>query len=60
MFVEFSGYILGKRNLTMAKKTIDAQYYENTDFSRHMKTGARKKIFGVRNRRIIKNISKAA
>lgn len=44
----------------MAKKTIDAQYYENTDFSRHMKTGARKKIFGVRNRRIIKNISKAA
>jgi hypothetical protein len=44
----------------MRKKTIDAHYYENTDFSRHMKKSARKKIFGIKNRRITMNISEEA
>jgi hypothetical protein len=44
----------------MRKKTIDARYYENTDFSRHMKKSARKKIFGIKNRRVTMNISEEA
>jgi hypothetical protein len=48
------------RNLTMPKETIDARYYENTDFSLYMKKSARKKIFGVKNRRVTMNISEEA
>jgi hypothetical protein len=44
----------------MRKETIDARYYEKTDFARHMKTSARKKIFGVKNRRVTMNISEEA
>jgi hypothetical protein len=44
----------------MPKETIDARYYENTDFSRHMKKSVRKKIFGVKNRRVTMNISEEA
>jgi hypothetical protein len=44
----------------MAKKSVDARYYENSDFSGHMKTSDRKKIFGVKNRRVTMNISEQA
>jgi hypothetical protein len=44
----------------MSKETIDARYYEKTDFSRRMKKSARKKIFGVKNRRVTMNISEEA
>ena len=44
----------------MSKKSIDVRYYENTDFSGHMKTSDRKRIFGVKNRRVTMNISEQA
>ena len=44
----------------MRKKNIDARYYEKTDFSRHMKKSVRKRIFGVKNRRVTMNISEEA
>jgi hypothetical protein len=44
----------------MSKESIDVHYYENTDFSEHMKTSERKKIFGVKNRRVTMNISEQA
>lgn len=44
----------------MHKHAIDARYYENTDFASHMKTCARKRLFGVKNRRVTMNISEEA
>ncbi len=44
----------------MSKNSIDARYYENTDFSGHMKKSERKKVFGVKNRRVTMNISEQA
>ena len=44
----------------MPKESFDARYYETTDFSQHMKKSARKKIFGVKNRRVTMNISEEA
>jgi hypothetical protein len=44
----------------MSKKSMDVRYYENTDFSGPMKTCDRKKVFGVKNRRVTMNISEQA